>query len=91
MASEADNPEFLASQRDAEDAFAAAWRDLEVTQRALLSLRAEGYGLVEIAEITGVAKDVLGPRLHRARQSLKRNLERRKESESAVRRLGRGR
>ena len=36
---------------------------------------AEGYGLEEIETITGIGKDVLRARLHRARLSLARYLE----------------
>jgi RNA polymerase sigma-70 factor (ECF subfamily) len=86
---ESASAEELASQADRERAFERAWLELEETQRALLSLRAEGYGLAEIAVITGVPEDVLGPRLHRARRSLKRNLDKNRDEEGAVARLGR--
>jgi RNA polymerase sigma-70 factor (ECF subfamily) len=69
-------PEDLASQSEQERALQAACDKLSDTQRALLSLRAEGYGLDEIETITGVGKDVLRARLHRARLSLARYLER---------------
>jgi DNA-directed RNA polymerase specialized sigma24 family protein len=39
-------------------------------QRTLLSLRAEGYDLTEIEAITGISREVLRARLHRARRSL---------------------
>lgn len=68
-------PEDLAERADRERAFDRAWLMLEKTQRALLTLRAEGYGLAEIEDITGIAKSVLRARLHRARQSLARHLE----------------
>jgi RNA polymerase sigma-70 factor (ECF subfamily) len=91
LASEASNPEQLANQEDRERAFNSAWLELEETQRALLSLRAEGYGLAEIAQITGLAQDVLGPRLHRARRSLQRHLEKYRDDEGVAVRLGSGR
>lgn len=91
LASDAADPETLANQADRERAFNCAWLELEDAQRALLSLRAEGYGLAEIAEITGLAQAVLGPRLHRARRSLKRHLEKYRDDEGAVARLGSGR
>ena len=91
LATETSSPEVLASQADREEAFSRAWLELEETQRALLSLRAEGYGLAEIEKITGIAAEVLGPRLHRARRSLKRHLEKHTDQEGAVARLGSGR
>jgi RNA polymerase sigma-70 factor (ECF subfamily) len=68
-------PEDLAVQTDQERALQQACDKLSDIQRALLSLRAEGYGLEEIETITGVGKDVLRARLHRARLSLARYLE----------------
>ena len=50
----------------------AAWPRLDASQRVLLALRAEGYELSEIADITGIAHEVLRARLHRARRSLAR-------------------
>jgi RNA polymerase sigma-70 factor (ECF subfamily) len=75
LASREPGPEDLAERGDSERAFERAWLGLEATQRALLSLRAEGYGLAEIEDITGIGKSVLRARLHRARQSLARYLE----------------
>lgn len=68
-------PEDLLQQRDAERHLQWAFLKLEPDQRTLLALRAEGYGLEEIATITGVDKKVLRARLHRARTSLARHLE----------------
>lgn len=68
-------PEDLAMQTDQERALKEACDKLSDTQRALLTLRAEGYGLDEIEAITGIGKDVLRARLHRARLSLARYLE----------------
>src|SRR5690606_21468911 len=59
LAGEVSSAEDVASQADRERAFERAWLELEETQRALLSLRAEGYGLAEIAAITGLSEDVL--------------------------------
>jgi RNA polymerase sigma-70 factor (ECF subfamily) len=67
-------PAELAEQGEREQAFARAFAKLEQTQRALLSLRAEGYGLADIEDITGIGRSVLRARLHRARQSLARHL-----------------
>lgn len=68
-------PEDLALQSEQERALQEACDKLSDTQRALLTLRAEGYGLEEIETITGIGKDVLRARLHRARLSLARYLE----------------
>jgi DNA-directed RNA polymerase specialized sigma24 family protein len=46
------------------------WDRLDVEQRALLSLHAEGHDLAELAAIFGVNKNALSARLHRARQRL---------------------
>lgn len=75
-ASRVPGPEDLAEQSDREQALDRAWLELEEAQRALLSLRAEGYGLAEIQAITGIDRSVLRARLHRARQSLARHLQR---------------
>ena len=68
-------PEDLASQTEQERALQEACDKLSDTQRALLTLRAEGYGLEEIETISGIGKDVLRARLHRARLSLARYLQ----------------
>jgi RNA polymerase sigma-70 factor (ECF subfamily) len=47
-----------------------AWLRLDRGHRALLALRAEGYSLAEMSEITNIAIDALSMRLYRARQSL---------------------
>jgi RNA polymerase sigma-70 factor (ECF subfamily) len=47
-----------------------AWSQLKHEQRALLAMHAEGYGLAELAEITGASKNALSVRLHRARTRL---------------------
>jgi RNA polymerase sigma-70 factor, ECF subfamily len=68
-------PDELAERADRERVLACAWAELEPTQQVLLSLRAEGFGLEEIEAITGISRDVLRARLHRARQSFARHLE----------------
>jgi len=67
-------PAELALQHEDELALDHAWQQLEPIQQMLLILRAEGYGLAEIAEITGIGRDVLRARLQRARRSLARQL-----------------
>lgn len=47
-----------------------AWHRLTRAQRALLALHAEGYGLGELARITGIKPTTLSVRLHRARSRL---------------------
>lgn len=69
-------PEEALLRADGEQALEAAFLELEPTQRTLLVLRAEGHGLAEITAITGIATDVLRARLHRARRSLARHLQR---------------
>ncbi len=74
-------PHELAELADDERVFHRAWMRLEPVQRALLGLRAEGFGLVEIEEITAISRDVLRARLHRARRSLTQYL---KDAEGAT-------
>jgi RNA polymerase sigma-70 factor (ECF subfamily) len=68
-------PEVFAEQADSERRVLAACARLSESHRALLSLRAEGYGLAEIEEIAGISRQVLRARLHRARLSLAGYLE----------------
>ena len=56
-----------------------AFLKLEEMQRTLLVLRIEGYSLAEIETITGIHRQVLRARLHRARSSLARHLEQQTE------------
>lgn len=64
----------LAELTERERAFLAACAKLSDDHRMMLSLRAEGYALPEIAEITGIEGSALRGRLHRARQSLAQHL-----------------
>ncbi|HUG73699.1 MAG TPA: sigma-70 family RNA polymerase sigma factor [Steroidobacteraceae bacterium] len=75
LASADPGPEDLLQQAEGERAFERAFLALEDTQRTLLSLRAEGYGLEEIEAITGISREVLRARLHRARRSLAQRLD----------------
>lgn len=70
LVSEQPGPEELLHQADGERALEQAFLQLEDMQRTLLSLRAEGYDLAEIEAITGIGREVLRARLHRARRSL---------------------
>lgn len=74
LASTEAGPEELLQQDEAERALDQAFQKLDETHRLLLSLRAEGYGLAEIEAITGIGRDVLRARLHRARCSLVQHL-----------------
>ncbi|MEO6078755.1 MAG: sigma-70 family RNA polymerase sigma factor [Steroidobacteraceae bacterium] len=68
-------PEELLQRDEEERALDLAFQKLDETHRLLLSLRAEGYGLAEIEAITGIGRDVLRARLHRARRSLAQHLD----------------
>jgi RNA polymerase sigma-70 factor (ECF subfamily) len=71
----APGPEELAEQTQYHHLLLSAFQRLDKTQRALLSLRVEGYGLAEIEAITGVSKEVLRARLQRARESFAKRVE----------------
>jgi RNA polymerase sigma-70 factor, ECF subfamily len=68
-------PEEELLHSDAQRALARAFLQLEEVQRTLLVLRIEGYDLAEIESITGIQREVLRARLHRARNSLARHLQ----------------
>jgi RNA polymerase sigma-70 factor (ECF subfamily) len=68
-------PEEALLHSDAQRVVALAFLKLEEMQRTLLVLRIEGYDLGEIEAITGINREVLRARLHRARASLARHLE----------------
>jgi RNA polymerase sigma-70 factor (ECF subfamily) len=74
LASHEPGPEELLQQEDDELAFVQAFLQLEPTQRTLLTLRAEGHDLAEIEAITGISREVLRARLHRARRTLAQRL-----------------
>lgn len=83
-------PDDLLQQAQAEMALEHAFRKLDDTQRTLLSLRAEGYDLTEIEAITGIGKEVLRARLHRARNSLAQRLEEQNQAPARPARIGSG-
>lgn len=68
-------PEDTLRQGELRRAIERAFLQLEETQRVVLVLRGQGYGLAEISAITGIAIEVLRARLHRARKSLARHLD----------------
>lgn len=88
LASAEAGPEELLQREDEEQALDVAFQKLDDTHRLLLSLRAEGYGLAEIETITGIGRDVLRARLHRARRSLARHLEAQQDSALHSTRIG---
>lgn len=67
-------PETSADRSQREELLQRAWLRLDRGHRALLALKAEGYSLAEIGEITGLATEALTARLYRARQSFARHL-----------------
>jgi RNA polymerase sigma-70 factor (ECF subfamily) len=86
--SQAPGPEDLLSQADGERRLEQAFLQLDEVQRTLLALRAEGHDLGEIAAITGIAREVLRARLHRARRSLAARLNEPMEVTTPVVRAG---
>ena len=73
-ASAAPGPDELTEEIERRQQLARVWGRLERKERALLGLHAEGYSLAELAEITGVSRNAVGVRLHRARARLARLL-----------------
>lgn len=78
-------PEESTYRTQLEEQLRRAWLRVDKGHRALLALRAEGYNLSEIAEITGLAKDPLNARLYRARASLARRLRDERSLEPGIR------
>lgn len=85
-ASEDPGPEDLAEGVLARRRLARVWNVLERKQRALLALHAEGYTLTELQQITGLSRNVLSVRLHRARARLAKLI--RNESADGLRLVG---
>jgi RNA polymerase sigma-70 factor, ECF subfamily len=84
MPSAEPNPEELLEQADGERELQRAFLQLDQIQRTLLTLRAEGYDLAEIEHITGIGREVLRARLHRARRSLAAHLNERSDAAMAA-------
>ena len=78
------NPEERAGMTQREEQLHRAWLKLDRGHRALLALRAEGYTLTEIAEITRLEADALNSRLYRARVSLARHLNEERGAETGI-------
>jgi RNA polymerase sigma-70 factor (ECF subfamily) len=64
------SPEQLAEYHQMQQMLAGAWPLLTRAQRALLAMHSEGYSLSELEQITGLNRNALGVRLHRARARL---------------------
>jgi RNA polymerase sigma-70 factor (ECF subfamily) len=88
LASTEAGPEELLQRDQEERAFDLAFQKLDDTQRLLLSLRAEGYGLAEIEVISGIGRDVLRARLHRARRSFAQHLDAQQNAAPHFTRIG---
>jgi RNA polymerase sigma-70 factor (ECF subfamily) len=69
-ASEDPGPEALAELCQQRQRLARVWHALDRQQRALLALHAEGYSLAELETITGLSRNAISVRLHRARARL---------------------
>jgi RNA polymerase sigma-70 factor (ECF subfamily) len=91
VASDLPDPEQLLQQLQSEALLERAFLQLEGMQRVLLTLRAEGYELPEIEEITGIGRDALGARLRRARLRLAQVLADMNREAAVVRHIGSGR
>jgi RNA polymerase sigma-70 factor, ECF subfamily len=88
LASTEAGPEELMQRDQEERALDLAFQQLDDTQRLLLSLRAEGYGLAEIEVISGIGRDVLRARLHRARRSFAQHLDAQQNAAPHFTRIG---
>jgi RNA polymerase sigma factor (sigma-70 family) len=85
IASPDPTPEESAYTAQREQRLHRAWLAIDRGHRALLALRAEGYTVSEIADITGIAADAVNTRLYRARQSLARHLDRQPAPPNVIR------
>jgi RNA polymerase sigma-70 factor (ECF subfamily) len=79
------SPEESLSIAQREEQLHRAWLKLDRDHRALLALRAEGYSVREIGEITGVDDEAVHARLYRARRKLARHLAAEHETAPRVR------
>lgn len=69
-AAEAPGPAEFTETIQRRRALARVWNELDRKQRALLALHAEGYSLAELEAFTGLSRNAIGVRLHRARARL---------------------
>jgi RNA polymerase sigma-70 factor (ECF subfamily) len=88
LSSDLPDPEQLMQQFQSEQLLERAFLQLEEMQRTLLALRAEGYELPEIEAITGVDRNVLSARLHRARLRLAQLITHLNREADRVRQIG---
>jgi hypothetical protein len=68
--SEDPGPEELTAQSQRHEQLDLVWGELNRGQRALLALHAAGHTLGELEAITGLSRNAIGVRLHRARGRL---------------------
>jgi RNA polymerase sigma-70 factor (ECF subfamily) len=64
------SPEQITERQQFQQLLSGAWPLLTRAQRGLLAMHAEGYSLAELEQITGLNRNALGVRLHRARARL---------------------
>ena len=88
LASDLPDPESLLQQFQNEALLERAFLQLEEMQRTLLALRAEGYELPEIEAITGIDRNVLSARLHRARLRLAQLISQTNREADNIRHIG---
>ena len=89
LISDLPDPEHLMQQFQSEQLLEQAFLRLDEMQRTVLSLRAEGYELPEIEAITGVDRNVLSARLHRARLRLAQLVNDMNREAGPIRHIGR--
>jgi len=82
------DPEQLMQQFQSEQLLERAFLELDVVQRTLLALRAEGHELPEIEAITGIERDLLSARLYRARIRLAQHIADMNREAAVVRHIG---
>jgi len=88
LVSELPDPEQMMQQFQSESLLERAFLQLDEVQRTLLSLRAEGYELSEIEAITGIGRNVLSARLHRARLRLAQQIADMNREADSIRHFG---
>jgi RNA polymerase sigma-70 factor (ECF subfamily) len=88
LVSDLPDPEQLLQQFQSEQLLEQAFLRLDEMQRTVLALRAEGYELQEIGSITGVDRNVLSARLHRARLRLAQLVNEMNREAEQVRHIG---
>jgi RNA polymerase sigma-70 factor (ECF subfamily) len=88
LSSDLPDPEQLLQQFQSEELLQQAFLRLDEIQRTILSLRAEGYDLLEIEAITGVDRNALSARIHRARLRLSQLVNNLNRGTARIRHMG---